>query len=166
MTPLDQQSTTSTQTSGAPGYSLDSLVLDTNIVLDLFVFDDAQVRVLKQRITDRQSTWYATESMREELLRVLDYPQIRPRMAYYQHTVTSILELFDQYSTTIAAPEIAAPYKCKDTDDQKFIDLAWQHQAVILSKDKAVLKMHKRLKRNGAAACTPQQFTKALEVTP
>jgi predicted nucleic acid-binding protein len=34
---------------------------------------------------------------------------------------------------------------CRDPDDQKFIDLAVQHRAVLLSKDKAVLCMKKRL---------------------
>ncbi len=32
-----------------------------------------------------------------------------------------------------------------DPDDQHFLDLAAQHQALLLSKDKAVLKQRKRL---------------------
>jgi predicted nucleic acid-binding protein len=35
---------------------------------------------------------------------------------------------------------------CKDADDQKFIDLAVAHQAVLLSKDHAVLALAKRLR--------------------
>jgi predicted nucleic acid-binding protein len=46
-----------------------------------------------------------------------------------------------------AAPK--APCTCKDPDDQKFIDLAVVHRAVLLSKDKAVLAMRKRLERLG-----------------
>ena len=40
-------------------------------------------------------------------------------------------------------PRVA--YVCKDADDQKFIDLAAAHRAILLSKDKAVICMRKRL---------------------
>ena len=42
-----------------------------------------------------------------------------------------------------------APYVCKDEDDQKFIDLAAAHQALLLSKDKQVLRLTNRLVRLG-----------------
>jgi predicted nucleic acid-binding protein len=40
---------------------------------------------------------------------------------------------------------LTAPLRCADPDDQKFIDLAVQHKAQLLSKDRAVLCMAKRL---------------------
>ena len=40
-------------------------------------------------------------------------------------------------------------YICKDADDQKFIDLAVAHQALLISKDKAVLTMARRLRTLG-----------------
>jgi predicted nucleic acid-binding protein len=48
-----------------------------------------------------------------------------------------------------------APYTCKDPDDQKFIDLAVAHQASLLSKDKAVLVMRKRLLKLGVSLQLP-----------
>jgi predicted nucleic acid-binding protein len=48
-----------------------------------------------------------------------------------------------------AAPK--APYTCKDPDDQLFIDLACQHQCLLLSKDNAVLALRSRMARVGAA---------------
>jgi predicted nucleic acid-binding protein len=42
-----------------------------------------------------------------------------------------------------------ASYICKDADDQKFIDLAVAHQALLLSKDKQVLRLTNRLARLG-----------------
>ena len=42
-----------------------------------------------------------------------------------------------------AAPR--APVRCGDPDDQKFIDLAVAHGAILLSKDFEVLRMRKRL---------------------
>jgi succinyl-CoA synthetase alpha subunit len=44
-----------------------------------------------------------------------------------------------------------AVFTCKDADDQKFIDLAAAHRAQLLSKDKAVLCMARRLKTLGVA---------------
>jgi predicted nucleic acid-binding protein len=38
-----------------------------------------------------------------------------------------------------------ASVTCKDADDQKFIDLAVAHKTLLLSKDRAVLCMEKRL---------------------
>jgi predicted nucleic acid-binding protein len=38
-----------------------------------------------------------------------------------------------------------APLRCKDPDDQGFIDLALAHRAGLLSKDLAVLCMAKRM---------------------
>jgi hypothetical protein len=40
---------------------------------------------------------------------------------------------------------------CNDADDQKFIDLAVAHQALLISKDKEVLRMKNRLARLGVA---------------
>ncbi|MEG3001794.1 MAG: PIN domain-containing protein, partial [Comamonas sp.] len=49
-----------------------------------------------------------------------------------------------------AAVEYVAPaprirFICTDPDDQHFLDLASQHQALLVSKDRAVLKQRKRV---------------------
>ena len=120
------------------------VVLDTNIVLDAFVFDDPTARPLKSALAGLQLEWIATKAMRDELARVLCYPKIVPRMAYYQVTASHVLAQFDGQATLVdTAPK--ASVTCRDADDQKFIDLAVAHQALLLSKDQAVLCMRKRL---------------------
>ena len=120
------------------------VVLDTNIVLDAFVFNDPAARALKSALASHQLEWIATKAMRDELVRVLDYPKIVPRMAYYQISANHVLAQFDGQSTLVdTAPK--ASVTCRDPDDQKFIDLAVTHQALLLSKDQAVLCMRKRL---------------------
>ncbi|OGB42418.1 MAG: putative toxin-antitoxin system toxin component, PIN family [Burkholderiales bacterium RIFOXYC2_FULL_59_8] len=120
------------------------VVLDTNIVLDAFVFDDPATRPLKSALAALQLEWIATKAMRDELARVLCYPKIVPRMAFYQVTASHVLAQFDGQATLVdTAPK--AKVTCRDPDDQKFIDLAVSHQALLLSKDQAVLCMHKRL---------------------
>jgi putative PIN family toxin of toxin-antitoxin system len=120
------------------------VVLDTNIVLDLFVFQDPATATLRQRLESGEVRWIATSAMREELERVLGYPQITPRLAFHQTTPAQVLAQFDQCAQTEPAAARASAV-CKDPDDQCFIDLAVAHRARLLSKDGAVLCMSKRL---------------------
>ena len=121
-----------------------TIVLDTNILLDLFVFSDPLAKPLREQLEAGVLDWIATPPMREELDRVLAYPQIVPRMAYYQRSHAEVLAFFDA-GARLVAPAPKAVVTCKDADDQKFIDLAVAHQAQLLSKDRAVLCMKKRL---------------------
>ena len=127
------------------------VVLDTNIVLDLFVFNDAASAPLKAALETRELDWLATQSMRDELARVLAYPQIVPRLNFYQLTAEDVLAAFDQHARIVeVAPK--ASVTCSDADDQKFIDLAVAHQALLLSKDQHLLSMRKRLLAQGIRA--------------
>ena len=120
------------------------IVIDTNIVLDLFVFKDPLAQPLAQTLANQTYKWLATAPMRDELERVLDYPNIALRLDAAQITAAGVLALFDgQVQLMDVAPK--ALLTCRDPDDQKFIDLALAHQTVLLSKDRAVLCMAKRL---------------------
>ena len=123
---------------------MNAVILDTNIVLDAFVFDDPAARLLKQALASSQLQWLATKAMRDELERVLGYPKILPRMAFYKVSAAHVLAQFDGQALLVdTAPRASAI--CKDPDDQKFIDLAVSHKALLLSKDNAVICMKKRL---------------------
>ena len=129
------------------------IVLDTNILLDLFVFADPLAAPLREQLDAGALDWIATPPMREELDRVLAYPQIVPRMAYYQRSHAQVLACFDA-GARLVAPAPKAAVTCKDADDQKFIDLAVAHAAILLSKDRAVLSLRKRLLAHGAQVAT------------
>lgn len=125
-----------------------TLVIDTNVVLDLFVYEDPATVALRLCLADPQTRWLATPVMREELRRVLAYPQVVKRLVARALSAQAILASFDARVQLVdIAPK--APYTCKDTDDQQFIDLAVAHTAMLLSKDKAVLCMTKRLAQLG-----------------
>jgi putative PIN family toxin of toxin-antitoxin system len=121
-----------------------SIVLDTNIVLDAFVFKDPATTPLLDGLQTGALRWIATQPMRDELERVLAYPQIVKRLLHYQIEAPGVLAQFD---ALVAIEPVApkAPVTCKDPDDQKFIDLAVARQSLLLSKDQAVLCMAKRL---------------------
>ena len=128
------------------------LVLDTNIVLDMLVFRDSRTHALLAALFDEpvmsDLLWLATAPMREELARVLAYPHIAVRLAFHGLQAAQVLSEFDARVRIVpVAPK--APATCKDPDDQKFIDLAVSQGATLLSKDKAVLCMRKRLMQLG-----------------
>lgn len=129
----------------------DRVVLDTNIVLDLFVFNDAAAAPLRQALQDGALDWLSTPAMRGELERVLAYPQIVPRLALSRLQAGDVLAAFDRQVRLVDAAA-KAPVTCSDADDQIYIDLAVAHQAWLISKDKAVLSMQKRLMALGVRA--------------
>lgn len=138
------------------------IVLDTNIVLDAFVFDDPAAQPLKVALASRTIQWLATQPMRDELERVLTYPKIMVRLAFSQIAASDVLAQFDtQVRLVDLAPK--ASVTCRDPDDQKFIDLAVAHKTVLLSKDRAVLCMKKRLLTLDVRAYTAIDFVASAD---
>lgn len=127
-----------------------TVVLDTNIVLDLWLYNDPATPALQAALNANTVQWLATQVMRDELARVLAYPHIVQRMAKSSISAAYILAQFDAHvRLTPISPK--APYTCKDADDQKFVDLAAEHHAQLISKDKAVLTLRNRMARIGVA---------------
>ena len=126
------------------------VVIDTNIVLDMWVFDDPRSRPLNDALQNQGLRWLASAEMREELLRVLSYPHLVQRMVMRGVSAPDVMAQFDRLAERVVEAE-RAPYVCNDADDQKFIDLAVAHQATLVSKDKEVLRMKNRLARLGVA---------------
>jgi len=126
------------------------VVLDTNIVLDLWLYQDPATAALLQALETKTVQWLATHVMRDELERVLAYTHIVKRLAFSQLTAQDILAQFDAH---VQLMPIAAKalFVCKDGDDQKFIDLAAEHKTHLISKDKAVLTMSNRMARLGVS---------------
>ena len=58
------------------------VVLDTNILLDLWLYDDPATPALREALQTGAVQWLTTTVMREELARVLAYPHIVQRLAH------------------------------------------------------------------------------------
>jgi putative PIN family toxin of toxin-antitoxin system len=128
--------------------SAQAWVIDTNILLDLWLFEDPATIPLRAALQSGAISHLATASMRDELERVLTYPHLVKRMAKSNIQAEDILNRFDKHQLA-AEPAAKAPCTCKDPDDQKFIDLAVAHATPLLSKDNAILCMKKRLLQSG-----------------
>jgi putative PIN family toxin of toxin-antitoxin system len=124
------------------------VVLDTNIVLDLWLYKDPAAVALIEALETKAVQWLATQVMRDELERVLAYTHIVKRLTFSQLTAQDILAQFDAHAQLMPIAAKAL-FICKDGDDQKFIDLAAEHKTQLISKDKAVLTMRNRMARLG-----------------
>ena len=131
---------------------MNAVVLDTNVALDLLVFNDPAARSLKQALEHAKVDWLVTEAMRAEFARVLAYPRMAARLQVLGLTGSDLLARYDHLSRTRpVAPQAAI--RCSDRDDQMFIDLAVAHRARLLSKDRQVLRLKKRLFAFGIVVC-------------
>jgi putative PIN family toxin of toxin-antitoxin system len=116
-----------------------SVVLDTNILLDIFVFNDLRAADLKQAILAGNIKPIASQKTLAELVDVIS----RPLFKLSQESQSEILE---QWHSVISLLDdsnlVSAPWKCQDQDDQIFLDLAYQlRPTILISKDNAVLQL-------------------------
>jgi putative PIN family toxin of toxin-antitoxin system len=140
------------------------MVIDTNVLLDIWIYSDPATAALREHLLGGQLQWISTMSMREELVRVLDYEHIVKRRFRDGISAIEVMKAFDRYSCCMkTAPR--SGYVCKDPDDQKFIDLAVAHQAILLSKDRQVLKMAKRLALAGVRVAAKWEPFEGLNIS-
>ena len=57
-----------------------AVVLDTNVALDLLVFDDPSVLALRAALAGGHLRWLVLPGMRDELARVLTYPRVAAQL--------------------------------------------------------------------------------------
>jgi uncharacterized protein len=132
-------------------------VPDTNVCLDLFVFDDPQCASLFDAVRDGVIELVTREDCRAEWQAVLAYPQLKLSSEQREQAMLA----FDvrvrclHASDRVMRGEIVLP-RCSDRDDQKFLELAWESGAMaLLTRDDALLRLARRTRRDGLFAILP-----------
>ena len=127
------------------------IVLDTNVCLDLFMFRDPRWQALLDALTNGEVQAFTRNDCRREFELVLAYDKMQLSM----EAQAAILAEFDlrvtlhEHNPATSATSPALPV-CKDGDDQKFLELALACEAeVLITKDKALLKLARKTARNG-----------------
>lgn len=134
-----------------------SVVLDSNVVLDWLLFGDPCAHALAEAVRSGSVRWLATEAMREELEHVLT----RSNFAGRPGSAQDVLAGWDRWTARLPAPTSppSTPLRCTDPDDQKFLDLALHcRPTVLLSRDKAVLRLARRARAWSVAILSPQDW--------
>ncbi|MEN9317161.1 MAG: hypothetical protein RIS35_3554 [Pseudomonadota bacterium] len=129
-------------------------MLDTNVWLDLALFEDPAFDALRRSIETGELRILATPRMRDELADVLERPSVLVQASAARHRrgaggvcVEAALAFFDRHSR-IVPPAPASGLVCRDTDDQIFVDLAVAHRVRwLFSKDRAVLALARTAQR-------------------
>ena len=146
------------------------VVLDSNVWIDILVFDDPATRPIRAALERGALAAVIDGRCLTELEYVLDYPQFQARAidkAAALATVARLASLVEPPPVDADAPPLP---KCKDRDDQKFLELARAARADwLVSKDRALLKLAKRTARDfGFRIAQPAPFAEAcaLDAAP
>lgn len=139
-----------------------AVVLDTNVVMDWLVFRDPACAAWAQRFGEGDVRWLVSTAMREELAHVLGRGVARD----WRPCLKEVWGAWERYALTVEGQPASGPgrIRCTDVDDQKFIDLALAHRVRwLVSRDKALLKLRRRLWPLGLEVLTPGDWN---AVTP
>ncbi len=137
------------------------VVLDTNVLLDFWVFDDPGARVLRAAVEQGVLQAMRSTACDAELLDVLTRPEFslstgaRDALLVRWHACSQIIERV-----------FPAPWACTDSTDQKFVDAAFSTGAALLvSKDRALLKLDRRTRAHGLCIVAPRDAVALFEST-
>jgi putative PIN family toxin of toxin-antitoxin system len=122
-------------------------VFDTNVLLDLFVFNDFRAIHLKAALLSRQIDALASPKTLAEFADVIS----RPLFSLETDAQEKILVEWRLLARVLEDQNLlSAPWKCQDADDQVFLDLAFTVKpCTLISKDNAVLKLTNRAAKEG-----------------
>lgn len=138
--------------------SLPRLILDTQVVMEWLVFRDPGIRALVDPIEGGRWLWIGSAAMRDELLHVLSRG-VAARWKPDPSAIASVFERLCQMPAPSAEGVTVPLLKCRDKDDQKFIDLALAQQIdALISRDADVLALAKRARKLGLAILRPEQW--------
>jgi putative PIN family toxin of toxin-antitoxin system len=134
-------------------------VVDTNVWLDIHFFLDRDCQSVAAALASKGWIAARCEQTDAELAAVLRRPRFSPGPAERSRLHACLHQW--QAGARLFAVSGQAPCRCRDPDDQKFLDLAWSAQAaVLLTKDRALLALARQARRFGLAILAPREFAR------
>jgi uncharacterized protein len=129
------------------------VVIDTNVVLDWLVFADADASTLGQAVEASRVCWWSCPAMRSEVAHMVSHPDLRR----WAPDAPAVLATCDRLARWSPEPPAAPPgLRCRDPDDQVFIDLAIQRKARwLVTRDRALLALARRARLQGLLIVKP-----------
>ena len=146
------------------------LVIDTNVALDLWLFDRPGLEHLADLLARHRPL--GTRSMRDELATVLAR-SISGRGSIHRRwlsesRVASTLSAWDHHVELVDEPlesrfDAMTWPRCTDADDQKFVDLALSCSAEwLLTRDRQLLRLQRACAGRGVRVATPETLVATL----
>ena len=141
------------------------IVLDTNVLLDWLVFANPATAPLHAELIAGRLHWVATAAMLQELRHVTP----TGLLTRWQTESATLWQTVRQHVREVEAPVPLAGterLRCRDRDDQIFIDLALSRRCRwLLTRDRALLKLARRALPGGVTVLTPEAWCAALAAT-
>lgn len=120
------------------------VVLDTNVCLDLFVFGDPACAALAAALASGRVKGVTDPACREEWARVLAYPGLGLDTGQHARAMSAFDGALLLLSRSEGQSAPALP-RCRDPDDQKFLELAARCAArVLVTRDNSLLRLSRR----------------------
>lgn len=140
------------------------VVIDTQALLDWLVFGDASAAPWSAAVQAGRLRWRSCPRMRTELGHMLGHA----RLARWNPQSEQALAVFDRYAELVDDPPATQPtLRCRDPDDQVFIDLALAQRAGwLLTRDKALLALAGRARPLGTHILRPDAWVAATAAAP
>lgn len=152
-----QQATVHPSTPLDPSATPIRLVLDTNVALDVLAFKDPRCNALAGILQSGEAQWLASPHMRIELENVLK----RPMLARHAFDAAGVLDQFDRLTVPSKTGPSHPRLRCRDTDDQPFLDLALAAAAsALITHDRDLLVLAARARAFGLRIQTPADWTR------
>lgn len=142
------------------------LVLDTNVVLDLLFWRDPRCDALAAALAEGRARCFTDDVCLAELERVLAYPKFALDAAAQRTLHARYAGLAERADAAPADARAELP-RCRDADDQKFMELAARCGAdLLLTRDRELLRLARSRRRPPPfAILAPEQAT-ALQASP
>ena len=125
------------------------VVFDTNVLISLYVFADSRFAPLRTKIENGEWQALTNDACIDEFRRVLGYPLF----ALSDERQQAALDAYSVHVSRVdVSPQKIGPDlpRCKDRDDQKFLELARDSAADwLVTADKALLHLARRDRLRG-----------------
>jgi predicted nucleic acid-binding protein len=145
-------------------------VIDTNVLLDWLVFDDPHGGAVGAAVMAGSLRWLLTPAMHEEATDVFGRLGRLPELQRWRHREAHAHAMMAAWATPVQPPDplpMGQRVRCTDPDDQVFIDLALSRRVPwLISRDRAVLKLARRLSAWGVNALTPPRWCALQGIDP
>lgn len=147
----------------APMDRVHRLVLDTNVSLALWLFADPTLVELDRALRDGRCRWVSSPALWAELAH-----EVRPRRCARlgltpQRVMATIGAIPLDLLEVAPCPSVPENMRCKDPDDQVFVDFALASGAhALLSRDRAVLALRRPAAVRGLTISDPRDWIRHM----
>lgn len=129
-----------------------ALIIDSNVVLNWLFFQDAATIALITELLPKHR-WVSTAWMQREAERVARSPHLAKYAS--PQGFEALAAGFAQHANVLEHTDVS-PMRCRDPDDQAFLDLAAHtHATLLLTLDRDLLKLRKRAATFGLTIVQP-----------